>query len=59
MIIPGATAPAFSPDGTKLAYIRRTAYGAETDVFVANADGTEERRLTKIARGPVWSDMVS
>ena len=60
VIIPGATAPAFSPDGTKLAYIRRAGspIGAETDVFVANADGTEERRLTNTPEGevgPTWS----
>ena len=58
LIVPGATAPAISPDGTKLAYIRRTAYGTESDVFVANADGTEERRLTKSPEGesgPTWS----
>jgi TolB protein len=60
VVIPGATEPAFSPDGTKLAYIRRAGspIGAETDVFVANADGTEERRMTnspEAETGPTWS----
>jgi TolB protein len=58
LIVPGATAPALSPDGTKLAYIRRTPYGTDSDVFVANADGTVERRLTNSAEeewGPTWS----
>ena len=58
LIVPGATAPAFSPDGTKLAYLRANAYGTESDVFVANADGTEEGRLTdspEYESGPTWS----
>lgn len=56
LIVPGATVPALSPDGTKLAYIRRTL--EDSDVYVANADGTGERRLTKtpeIEWGPKWS----
>src|SRR3954452_22763157 len=58
LIVPGATAPALSPDGTKLAYIRRTPWGTDADVFVANADGTRERRLTNSSEeewGPTWS----
>jgi TolB protein len=58
LIEPGATSPALSPDGTKLAYIRRTPYGTDADVFVANADGTGERRLTNTSEeeyGPSWS----
>ena len=58
LIVPGATAPALSPDGTKLAYIRRTPNGTDSDVFVSNADGTGERRLTDSPEGewgPTWS----
>jgi TolB protein len=59
LIVPGATAPALSPDGTKLAYIRRAPPpSADSDMFVANADGTGERRLTDSAEeewGPTWS----
>ena len=56
LIVAGAAAPAFSPDGTKLAYIRRSP--GDSDVYVANADGTGERRLTQtpeIEWAPKWS----
>lgn len=59
LIVAGATAPAFSPDGTKLAYVRRDPQGFHSDLYVANADGTGERRLTDTPeageRGPTWS----
>lgn len=49
-------APAFSPDGTKIAYAAHI--DGETDIFVINADGTGKRRLTNW-RGsdghPHWS----
>ena len=59
LIVPGAKEPALSPDGTKLAYVRQMPPPAtESHVFVANADGTGERRLTDSPEqdwGPTWS----
>ncbi|MGI9626236.1 MAG: S41 family peptidase, partial [Longimicrobiales bacterium] len=40
----GETAPAFSPDGTMIAFSAQ--YGGNTDVFVVAADGGQPRRLT-------------
>jgi len=55
--------PYVSPDGTRIAWITETAKGtantlAEWDVFVANVDGTNARRLFNDggnAGAPVWS----
>ncbi len=50
--------PSVSPDGTKIAFcsLRDDQY---SQVYVANADGTGEKRITKITTGdscgPVWS----
>ena len=50
--------PAFSPDGTKIAY---TSSEIGCDIFTMNADGTNKRRLTNTSgtagyeRYPVWS----
>ncbi len=46
----------YSPDGTKIAYT--VTEGANTDVWVMNADGTGARRVTKdpaIDVSPTWS----
>lgn len=47
--------PAWSPDGKRIAFTRVVEGRAE--VFVANANGTKARRLTRNARAtsPVWS----
>ena len=48
--------PAFSPDGTRLAFVRET--GGNADIYVANADGSAARRLTHAAGSdynPAWS----
>jgi Tol biopolymer transport system component len=48
--------PAFSPDGTRLAFVRES--GGNADIYVANADGSRARRLTRTAGGdynPAWS----
>jgi Tol biopolymer transport system component len=50
--------PSVSPDGSKIAYcsLRDDQY---SQIYVANSDGTGEKRITKIASGdscgPVWS----
>jgi Tol biopolymer transport system component len=50
--------PSVSPDGTKIAYcsLRDDQY---SQIYVANADGSSEKRITKITAGdscgPVWS----
>lgn len=48
--------PAWSPDGTKIAYACRV--GDNSEIFVVNSDGTENKRLTKtnkLESNPVWS----
>jgi len=37
--------PAWSPDGRRIAYVRRV--GGDAEIFVANANGTNQRRLTR------------
>jgi Tol biopolymer transport system component len=49
-------APAWSPDGTKIAFSRFT--GSRFQIFVMNADGTNARQLTfadAAATGAAWS----
>ena len=51
-------APDWSPDGTKLAYSRTVGTFDNDEIFVANADGTGETRLTTNSvydSRPVWS----
>ena len=50
------TAPAWSPDGRRLAYV--VDRGRGTDVWVMNADGSRERRVASaplVRAGPEWS----
>jgi len=57
----GATEPAFSPDGKRIAFIRprfQENGTAQKDLWVINADGTGSIQMTESpgnARGPVWS----
>jgi Tol biopolymer transport system component len=56
LLVPNAALPAYSPDGTKLAYAARTGSG----VFVANADGSDPHRVSlRTLRwdgwAPAWS----
>lgn len=57
LIITGAWQPAWSPDGTKLAFTVERPRGRWA-VHVANSDGTDDIRLTdsgKDSGSPVWS----
>lgn len=52
----GDRSPVWSPDGTKIAFVRRDA--PNEDVYIMNADGTGVTRLTESPRrdfDPVWS----
>jgi Tol biopolymer transport system component len=50
--------PAWSPDGTRIAYVRALRPGGRPDVFVMNVDGKGGSRLTSTPlaeREPAWS----
>jgi uncharacterized repeat protein (TIGR01451 family) len=51
--------PVFSPDGSKIAYVRRAVTNGVNDVWVMNADGTGQTNLTQSPgisdSGPAWS----
>jgi serine/threonine protein kinase/dipeptidyl aminopeptidase/acylaminoacyl peptidase len=49
-----STAPAFSPDGARMAFIRGMANGEQV-IVLANADGTGERRLASRAEPDVYT----
>ena len=59
----GAWGPAWSPDGTRIAFVsgRHTGLGAflnEGEIYVVNLDGSGETRLTRsggTSDGPTWS----
>jgi Tol biopolymer transport system component len=51
-----AYSPAWSPDGSRLAFVSRRS--GDEEIYVANADGSGVRRLTRSAGpdlGPAWS----
>ena len=52
---PGNDRPQFSPDGTRLTYLRRTSSGA--DLVVAAADGSDPATMASVAQsvGVVWA----
>ena len=51
--------PAFSPDGSQLAFIRSTVAGVSNDLYVSSATGGEAKRLTfdhrPIIGPPTWT----
>lgn len=62
-LLDDGSSPVFSPDGSRIALIRRTPdyqreYGEDTDLYVINADGSGVRRLTRtpglIELSPSW-----
>ncbi|MEU3509545.1 cell wall-binding repeat-containing protein [Streptomyces longwoodensis] len=57
LVLADAEQPAWSPDGTKLAFVRKDTDG-NPQVFTAKADGTDVRQLTTGPRrfaSPSWS----
>src|SRR5437870_4664116 len=49
--------PVWSPDGTKIAFARYNINSKFAEIFVMNADGSDQRRLTQSGndRSPTWS----
>ena len=47
--------PAWSPDATKIAFVSAGYYGERPEIWVMNADGSEQRRLTRKGYEPAWS----
>lgn len=50
--------PAWSPDGTRIAFVRRNARDGDADIYVASAEGAALRRLTRSRSDdfdPEWS----
>jgi Tol biopolymer transport system component len=57
-LLDGATSPAWSPDGSRLAYVLVSVDGASSEVYTANADGSDARQLTDDGQrsgSPTWS----
>jgi TolB protein len=48
-------APAWSPDGTEIAFVRELVRGSESEVFIMNSDGSEVRDLTSGFGQDEWS----
>jgi len=55
-------APAFSPDGSKVAFLRSSVAGMDTDLFVVPTNGGQPMRLTfdnhvgDLGESPAWSE---
>jgi Tol biopolymer transport system component len=47
--------PAWSPDATQIAFVTDEFSGARPEVWVMNADGSRQRRLTRKGGEPAWS----
>jgi Tol biopolymer transport system component len=47
--------PAWSPDATKIAFVSAGYNGERPEIWMMNADGTEQRRLTRTGDAPAWS----
>src|SRR5580765_4216813 len=55
--LPGVQAPVWSPDGRRIAFLSRRDGGKE--IYVVNADGSGQRRLTGDARFPAYTGAKS
>jgi TolB protein len=62
MLAQDGAQPAWSPDGRKIAFKKEFRRGIgwpdESDIYLVNADGSQQRKLTRGARresSPVWS----
>ncbi|MDE0368721.1 MAG: GDSL-type esterase/lipase family protein, partial [bacterium] len=57
-LVPYASQPAWSPDGTRLAFVHKQDPGDDNEIWVMNADGTNPRNLTGNSSEefqPAWS----
>lgn len=57
-LIPGARDPAWSPDGSMLTFSKRVGSTPVSDIWVADADGSNQRQVISdgsISRHPSWS----
>lgn len=56
-LVPNAWMPAYSSDGSQLAYVRSPGQYQGGEIWVSNGDGTNPRRLTESAADarPAWS----
>jgi Tol biopolymer transport system component len=50
-----AGSPVWSPDGSKVAFVKRTEDQMVPDLWVMNADGSGQRKLADNAYWPAWS----
>ena len=56
--------PAWSPGGTRIAFVRKELQGNASQIWVMHADGTSQQQLTNgaaldIHDGPAWSPVLS
>jgi len=49
------SSPRWSPDGRRFVYVRETRRGARNDLYVMNADGSDDRLLARDAVPLAWS----
>lgn len=47
--------PVWSPDGAKIAFVRTDHLSSAVEVWVMNADGSQQMKLADDSDGPVWS----
>ena len=58
----GDEEPSWSPDGSMVAFVGFASDGGYSDIFIVNADGTNERRLTSspdFESSPSWQPIVA
>jgi len=58
LVVPGGMMPAYSPDGSKIAYVQISGVEGGSDIWVSDADGANPRRITESGgedARPAWS----